>query len=205
MPRNKDVWDDAIYSMRTSGVKTVKRGGLIIAAFAVIAGVYLCFVFYTQVRPSIPSAENVSTIPSSAVAAGVIEAATCVQQGPSECKDYTEARDFMVGAPSGQSLEYQPLNPTDPGEDVGNGLKSITLSKDTPDQDIQAVAAAMTLGGAATPLNVTDKTIKTSGEHNSTATFSITRPDGTEATGTIKFVITNSDLRLAQVTYASAG
>lgn len=201
MPRRADKWDNFIFDVRTRGMRSARWAVIIIVVLALGAVAYVGIRFYTMVAPNVPSMEKVTEdIPLNSLAAAYIEVADCARQGPDVCTDYAEAKSFMVAASMGKPVTYQGSGP---GEDIGNGERTFTLSAESSDQDVQAYATAVTLNGQANPSTVTEVSAKKVSD--SAVTFSVQGEDGKPKIGRIDFAKQDSDIRISEITYTDAG
>lgn len=197
MPRRHDIWDDALFSLRTRGKRTAFWAIVVFLALMVAGGVYVSIVWYIQVRPSIPDGSNLENIPMTSLASGYVEMSYCVYEGPETCEEYDDAKQAMISSTSGQALVYTPLSEDAPGTDVGAGTRSVIPSEDLTDEEWHALAASLTLDGTVTPATTGEDAMNAD---ESTTTVSFAGNDNTR--GTVTFTVDDAGVRVSSFTYA---
>lgn len=184
-----------------------RRGRRLATAYlAIVAAIVaVCWgglaVWHYTLDPNRDAADATKiTAPTRTVA--VLEMADCVARGES-CQTYEAMRDYLAKNTSPE-FEYTPLTDADPGQDTGNGTRSINLAT-AQDAEVQAVAEAITRGGVVTPGGVDPSTIA-AGPDDSYAAFPVPgASDSPALTGMMTFSAATSadvdDQRLLSVTY----
>lgn len=206
----RSLWGEFVYETRRGAGRQMKLAGIALLVPAII----LLVVFgvasvaaYREQSKQVPAAVNATSIPLNSYAAGVIEVFSCVHQGPAQCSNYTAAKEWLAGTSEGRPLTYRPLDPAvAPGKEVGNGMKEVSLADPAlTEAQWHALAASITLDGAANPSTVTETTIEPTSSNG--ASFVVSAADGTQETGSLAFAggADASTRVLVQVDYVKAG
>lgn len=180
----------------SDGISWLKAFGLLLAilvgGLTVIVGIIIFIGSRTIDVPEMMSTD----IPIEAYSTSNMETFVCVA-ADDECSNYGPSKKYLSEVIGPGGLTYTPLNDTDPGEDTGQGTKTIDLTEATPDEEWQQVARAVTKDGVVTMDNWG---LTEAGAEGQRLPF-VVQADSTVLHGTMVFGTDDDRVTLTSLTY----
>lgn len=198
--------DELRFSLYHQSDRVLKVVASITLGFFLVAG--LCvggYALYLRTTEPPPKSANDARIPLTAFAPSMLQAYTCILDGPKKCDQHDRAKKYLTDTSPPGGIRYTPLSPRDPGTTTPDkGHRQVKLGKHTTPAQWKALATAITLNRQANPSTVNETTVEKQGENE--VTYPIPARNGSPAAvGTMRFRIADGQVSMQSVTYAKAG
>lgn len=176
----------------------IRWGGIAMVAFLIIAGIVVGATWIITVNNNRQDAQEIGTtsVPLSTYTVSAISAFNSISGGYGA--DDSAARRYLLYLTAENPLIYPSTLATDPGTDLGDGRRQVTLSENLTDTEWRAIAAAATLNGQVLDSNVPEENVAYT---TTTATFPV---PGTGLTGVMVLSADGKSVALTEIRYEGA-
>lgn len=197
--------DELRFSIHHQSERVLKWVFILTLGFFTIAGLVVGgYALYLRSTDPPPKSANDAQIPLTAFAPSMLQAYTCILDGPDKCSQHSKAKRYLAESAPPAGIQYTPRTAKDPGTLTPDGQRQIKVGAQTTPAQWKALAAAITLNRQANPTTVNENTVQKQGKNE--VSFRVPADKGSPAvTGTMRFKVSDGEVSMQSVAYTKTG